>query len=830
MKDHLTFNTQHSTQPSAMFRNYLTVAFRHFRRNKTFSFINVLGLAIGISASVVIFLIAGYELGFENFVKDKDRIYRVVLDAKFNGNEGHSASVPAPLNSAVPAEMTGIEMVVPMMQFQGDASAKVTITGPSGKEQVYKKQDHVIFTNNEYFTLLGHEWLAGSRQAALNDPFKVVLAQSRAALYFPGLKADDIIGRQISYNNITVTVSGIVKDLEQQTAFTSQEFISYPTIAKTNLQNQFMMNTWTDWMAYSQLYVKLSKGNSPEKTETELNTLFRKYHKDADKDGANYIRLHLQPLEDIHFNGQYAGFGLRIANKKTLYGLFAIAAFLLLLGCINFINLTTAQASARAKEIGIRKTMGGSKKNLVSQFLSETFIISLFATLLSITLVPLLLRVFADFIPAGLSFDLRRQPEMILFLAGITVLVTFLSGFYPALVLSGYRPALVLKNQVFTGNASSRSAWVRKTLTVGQFVIAQFFIIATVMVSRQINYSLQADLGFNKESVIYFDTPRDSVEAHGKQLLYSIKSLPGVEAASTGFLAPADAGVAFTNLSYHNGKEELKPTTQIRWGDTAFLQVYGITLLAGRNVLPSDTIREFLVNEKFAQELGFQQAEDILNKPLLWNGKLVPVVGVMKDFHDQSMKSAISPLVFAGSKGATFHIKLTPQSTQWKTTLAGIGDAFKKLYPGEEFNYRFIDDTVAGFYKTEQHTASLLRWATGLSVIISCLGLFGLVIYTTNTRKKEIGIRKILGATVANIFGIISRDFMQLVLAAFLIAVPVAWWATHEWLQGFAYRTDMSWWIFAGCGLFMLMLALITLSLQTIKAAMENPVKNLRTE
>ena len=353
------------------------------------------------------------------------------------------------------------------------------------------------------------------------------------------------------------------------------------------------------------------------------------------------------------------------------------------------------------------------------------------------------------------------------------------------------------------------------------------------MVSKQINYSLNADMGFNKEAIINFDMPRDTVAAHGKQLLNEIKSFPGVAIASTGFFAPADEGVAFTNISYNNGKEEFKPNTQIRWGDPDFIKVYQIKLVAGRNVLPSDTIKEFMINESYARAIGFQHPADALNKFLQWNGKSMPIVGVMKDFHDQSMHALISPIVFGGSNGSTFHIKLRPNNadgTLWKTTIAQIQKAYKQMYPDEDFNYKFLDDTIAKFYESEQHTASLLKWATGLAIFISCLGLLGLVIYTTNTRTKEIGIRKILGASVTNIISILSKEFVQLVLIAFLIAAPIAWWATYKWLQDFAYRTTISWWVFAVSGIALMLIALITLSIQTIKAAIANPVKSLRTE
>ncbi|TKK68267.1 FtsX-like permease family protein [Ilyomonas limi] len=817
-----------------MFKNYFITAFRNFWRNKIFSIINVLGLSIGISAALVIFLIAYYEFSYDKFEPGRDRIYRVVLDAKFNGDEVHSAAVPAPLSGAIQNEVTGVEQTVPIMQFQGDGTAKVSVVKEgTDKPPVFKKQPDIVYTNPQYFYLVPHKWIAGSPKSSLQDPFNVVLTESRAKLYFPSLSASDIIGRQINYNDdITATVSGIVQDLNEHTSFTAVEFISFATIAKTHLQDKFMMNVWNDWMAYSNLYVKLAEGGNAQQTEAQLKMLLNKYNKDANKDAANTMSFRLQPLNDVHFNSLYNGFGQRIAHKPTLYGLFAIAAFLLLLACINFINLTTANASQRAKEIGIRKTMGSSRKQLVFQFLGETFFITVIASVISVVITPLLLQFFADFIPPGLRFDLQEQPYVVVFLCMLTVFVSFISGLYPALILSGYKPVIVLKNQAFTNGSETRHAWIRKALTVSQFVVAQFFIIGTMMVSKQINYSLNTDLGFNKEGIITFVTPRDTAAVHGQQLINAINAIPEVEVASRGFLSPAEEGAAFSNVSY-TPKPEIKAQVQIRWGDPNYFKVYGIKLLAGRNVEPSDTIKELIINNTYAKLLGFQEPEDAIGKQLDISGKSKPIVGVMHDFHDQSMHTPITPLIFEGRTGGFFHIRLkpnTPGGIMWQTAIAKIQKAFKQIYPDEDFDYKFYDDTIASFYASEQRTASLLKWATGLTIFISCLGLLGLVMYTINTRRKEIGIRKVLGASVANIVSVLSADFMQLVFLAFVIAAPLAWWAIYEWLQDYAYRTTMSWWVFIVSGSAMLLIALITLSIQTIKAATANPVKSLRTE
>ena len=821
-----------------MFKTYFKTALRVFTRNKTFAAINVLGLSIGISAALVIFLIAQYEFGYDKIETDNNRIYRVVMDLKFNGNDGHSAAVPAPLSAAIQKEVTGVEATVPVMQFQGDGTAKASIKRDGSSQLVaFKKQPGIVFTNWQYFSLLPYHWIAGTPGSSLKNPFNVVLTESRAKQYFPSTNINDIIGRQINYNDdFTATVSGIVSDLDARTSFNGIEFISFATIAETHMQGDFMMNTWNDWMTYSQVYIKLSKGINPGNSEALLASLLNKYNKDANKDAANAMHFHLQPLNDIHFNSLYAGFDQRLAYKPTLYGLFAVAAFLLLLACINFINLTTANAAQRAKEIGIRKTMGSSRKQLVFQFLGETFSLTAVACIVSFCLIPLLLKLFADFIPPGLQFQPLHQPYIFLFLLLLALLVSFLSGLYPALILSGYKPVNVLKNQSFIGSKETRHAWIRKTLTVSQFVIAQFFVIATVMVSKQINYSLNADMGFRKDAVISFDVPRsDTIPNHRVQLLNEIKNIPGVKMASRGFLTPADEGAAFTDIKYAGGANDNKESVQLRWGDTNYLKLFNIKILAGRNVMESDTVKEFLINETYAKSLGFKHPEDALNKQLDYNDKKMPVVGVIHDFNEQSFHAAVGPLVFTSfnNRSYFFHILLQPQNTEgtsWQSTISKVQKAYHQMYPDEDFSFKFLDETIAGFYQAEQHTASLLSWATCLCVLISCLGLLGLVIYTINTRRKEIGIRKILGATVANIISVLSKDFVQLVLIAFAIAAPVAWWASYKWLEDFAYKTSMSWWVFFSSGLVMLLLALITLSIQTIKAAIANPIKSLRTE
>ncbi|HVM89847.1 MAG TPA: ABC transporter permease [Puia sp.] len=821
-----------------MLRNYFIIALRNFMRNKVFSLINVLGLSIGISASLVIFLIVHYELSYDKFEPQRNLIYRIVMDFRFNKDQGHGHAVPAPLGKAISEEITGVDQTVPLFQFQGDATAKVAVVNNNpGKPIVYKKQANTIFTNNDYFKMISYDWLAGSPQIALQKPFQVILTESRAKQYFPSLPISSILGKEIIYNDSVKTyVTGIVKDIPYNTYFDFKEFISLPTVLQLGLKDDFMMDKWTDWMGYSQLFVKLSPNSSPARIEPQLKKLLAKYNPDALKDSTRLMSFKLQALSNVHFNSDYGGgVGHRIAHLPTLYGLLAISGFLLLLGCINFINLTTAQASQRAKEIGIRKTMGSSKKQLVIQFLGETLLMTTVATVLSVIITPILLKIFAYYVPEGLHYDLFHQPFILLFLIVLIFAVSFFAGLYPSLILSGFKPAMVLKKQAFANSSQTRNAWLRKTLTVSQFVIAQFFVIATFIAVKQIHYSINKDMGFKKDAIIFFHVPFDTTMSRRYALLNELKYIPEIQIASIGFLPPAIEGAAFSDIKYIDGKKEIQANVQVRWGDSNYLKLYQIKLVAGRYVQQSDTLKEIMINEAYAKQLGFQNPEDVAGKQLNMNHKNVPIVGVLHDFNEGSLHAPIGPLAFYSFnlRSFNFHIALKPQNadgTLWQDAIKKIENSYKKIYPDNDFNYSFFDESIAKFYESEQRISALLKWAAALAIFISCLGLLGLVMYTTNVRTKEIGIRKILGASVSQIVSMLSKDFLSLVVIAFLIAAPIAWWAGSTWLDNFAYRTNMNWWVFALSGAGMIIIALLTLSIRTIQAAIANPVDALVNE
>ena len=817
-----------------MFKNYFKTAWRNLERNKTFSAINILGLAIGINASLVIYLLVNYNFTFDKFEKDGDCIYRFVSNFNFSGETYRNSGVTNPLAGAMKKELTGFDAIVPFRTW--DEDVKVSIPKESGQNLVIlKHQNNSVFADSNYFRLLNYHWLAGSPKISLNKPYQTVLTQSGAELYFPGLKAYQVIGKAIYFNDtVKTTVTGVVNDLTKNTSFTFKTFISYATLEHTSLKPE-NWDSWDGTNGAQQLFVKLSTGTSAKHIEKQIAGLYNKYKKREPDDHS--ITWHtLQPLSDLHFNADYNAYAIPAVGKASLYCLLAVAAFLLILGCINFINLTTAHASQRAKEIGIRKTIGSSRKQLIFQFFCETFLLTFIATLLSVCLTPVILKAFSGFIPESLHFNLASQPTILIFLSLLIIVVTLLSGFYPALILSGYKPVLVLKNQAYNNTNKTRNAWLRKSLTISQFVIAQFFIMATILVSKQISYSLNKDMGFKKDAIIYFNTNfYDTVRSHKYILTNKLRAIPEIAMVSLSNNPPSSNSTWSGTMKYEDGKKEIEADVQQKYGDTNYIKLYHLKLLAGNNLIHTDTVKEFLINETFARVLGFQQPQQAVGKYITWSNKQIPIAGVIADFNQKSLHEVIKPMAIGNwdNTERTINIGLQPQNTAgttWKTAISKIEKVFKEVYPDDDFEYKFFDEEIARYYDTEKNISRLLIWATGLAIFISCLGLLGLVIYTTTQRTKEIGVRKVLGASVAQIVTLISKEFLLLIAVAFIIAAPLAWIGMSRWLQNFADHTEISWWIFGLGGVIMIILALCTLGFQTIKAAIANPVKSLRTD
>lgn len=805
-----------------MLRNYFKTAWRSLVKNKVTAIINVSGLSIGISAALIIFMMIHYNFSFERFVPESERVYRIVTEGEGWSNSG----VAVPLHTEL-HNISGIADVTLILNYSDNV--KIGISGENNiVPKLFKDQTDVAFTNNAYFKIFPHKWIAGNTQNALDNPYSIVITNSRAKQYFPNVRPENIIGKTIILNDtITTTVTGIVNDLEVNSDFERKVFVALPTVAQGNLKDYFGWEYWTNTNSNFQTVVKLLPGIQSRQINNQVTKIFEKH----DPGNTKTVRR-LQPLSDVHTNPTFGG----PANPETMRNLVILGISLLLLGAINFINLSTAHATERSKEIGIRKTLGGKKKQIVIQFLSETFLLTMFAALFSVVLIPLLLKGFEGFIPEGLHFNyFLYQPFIWLFLVVLVIVVSVLAGLYPAFVLSKFKPVSVLKSNSPEGSNLSRGVLLRKILIVSQFVIAQVFIIGVFVVNKQIRFSLQKDMGFRKNAIINFYTPFDWYNPNNKKYLLkdALSKIPEIQKLSFGNQSPAFSGFMTNTIAYKENNKDLNIAVNARNGDTSFLNVYDIKLLAGRNILLADTANELLINETLSKQLGFKTASEALGHFIIfYNGSPKPIVGVMADFNLQSVRTAINPLIyFPDTKNAyVMHVALQTDPATWQAAIHKMEKAWKQIYPDEEFKYTFLDKTIENFYKEDLQLSKLLTWSAGVAVFISSLGLLGLVIFITNKKIKEIGIRKILGASVQQILFLVASDFFKLLILAFVIATPIAWWQMHGWLQGFAYRTGLSWWIFLISGVIMIVISLVILGIRAGSAAMANPVRSLRTE
>ena len=815
-----------------MIKNYFKIAWRNLWKNKTFSLINIISLSIGLSASFVIGMMVYYDFTFDTFHKDGDRIYRIVSDFESPDGLSYNMGVPIPLRLTAKTELPGIDKAGYFYTWGANSVKSASM------DAAFKRPNFMVFAEPEYFDIFTYEWLAGSKEGIFKNPNEVVLSQKRAQRYFPNQRPSEIVGKELIYNDsIRTIVKGVVANFDKRTDIVFEEFISLPTAIQTGQKDAIVDGQWGWTNSASQVFVKLTPSANIQNIEQELEQISLKNRDEYAQKFNQKQYFKLQPLSDIHFNDNYGiyDYSQDQANKDTLVGLAIVALFLLLLGCVNFINLNTAQAAKRAKEIGIRKTLGGSKKQLITQFLGETFILTLIATLVSIALASWLLQVFEDFIPAQLNISLLLNPVIITTITLLLVVVTLLSGFYPSLVLSRFKPAKVLKGQEV--NAGEKNT-LRKFLTVFQFSIAQVFIIATLLVSKQIYFLMSQDMGFKTDAIAYIQTPWSDAGVTKKEVLASaIKTIPGLKDVSLGGSPPASFSMHSGGMQLLEDDKDIRMDVELVYGDQRYLELYNIELLAGRKPL-NDTINEYVINQTGLQKFGFQNPEDIIGKSLKVDDENMEIVGVMRDFNQRSLRSTVAPMVFSGDLQRSWrsmynnvHIALPAENTEsWQKILISVEEKYKNVYPEAQFSVRFMDETVARFYAREQRISTLLSWATGLSVLISCLGLLGLVIHTTERRTKEIGIRKLLGASLLQLNTLLCKDFLILVGLAFLIALPLAYWGVNSWLQDFAYKTGMSWWIFVLSGVAMVCISLIIMSIRTIATAMKNPVESLKTE
>ncbi len=792
---------------------------RYLWKNRLFTLLNVFGLAVGISACWLIFVIVDYESRFNKKIPDGDRVFQIT---------SYVAGVPRPIVEFVEQDIPGVELVVPI-------HVRSMLSGKGGVQNVPfidepKKQ---IATTSGYFDLVPYRWLSGNKSTALDAPNKVVLTQRRANQYFPGMSPQDIHGRTIVYNDsIPYIVSGIVAELPFESSFEWQEFFQVEFS-----KDYWLADSWNVIDVREQLYVKLAHGASAERVTGQLNAINNARNK---ADFAKYessFSYRLLPLSEVHYAANLGGIRHRTVDREVLYGLMGIAAFLILLAVINYINLSTAQLPQRALEIGIRKTLGSNPRQLIARFMAETLAITFVAVLFSIALSEVFSYLLADFIPPDLDMYDHTGIKM-LFLTALIFATTLIAGVYPAWLITRVRTVNVLKRK--TGNViGGVQVSFRKALVAFQFVIAMVFISCSIIIGQQLRFALTKDLGFDHDVVLSVNIPERIHQKHGNEnnslnLKRSLEQYPEIASVSLGDL-PMDEMLGHTHFFHQNDTGMVEVLAGGKYIDEDYLHVFGLEVVAGRNIDLSKGTPEYILNEAAVDAFGFSSPNDAVGKMLVSGSSAepLPIAGVVRDFHQQDFKNEISPLVlmFGYYSQRDIHIKLERAvSNGWRHAIAKIETEWNRFYPEATFDFRFYDDVIAELYRKERQTSTLIGTATGITIFISCLGLFGLATLTASQRTKEIGIRKVLGASVSGIVALLSKDFVKLVLIAIAIASPIAWWAMNKWLEDFAYRIEIHWWMFAVAGLVAVAIALLTVSWQAVRAALANPVDSLRDE
>lgn len=816
-----------------MVKKYLITTLRHLQKKRLFTTLNIFGLAIGISVCWVIYRIVSYEYSYDQNLANKEKIYRVISGYIFDEKEDYNGGASKPLYQGIREQMGGLEHVVPVFE---SSFRNVEVKNPSGGIMHFEEQRNIAAIDSAYFKMLHYDWLAGTETSFFENPNSVVLTENRAKQYFPGKTPDEILERTIIYygyrDTITRTVAGVVANLPQPTEFISQEFVPL-------IHTAYELYVWTNTNGSDRLYLQLDESSEPAVIAKQVDDIIQqktKEWRDQSENSFEFKRwIELLPLSESHFSTHVREGDIRKASKPVLYGLMGIALFLLLLACVNYINMSIAGIPQRAKEIGVRKTLGGNKAQLISQFLLETLVTTFLAGISSIVLIKLLFWLLHDIIPEGIS-PFTNILEFSLFIVALSVLIALLAGLYPAWLITRVNAINVFRNTSLR-TKNSKGFNLQKTLIVFQFVIALVFITSALIIGRQLHYSITSDMGFNKEAVVLVQVPYKYVfddNYDGKQfsLLQELETLPGIQNISMG-VAPLSEGYSSSQYEYsEEGQPPIKRQVFKKWVDTTYIHLYGLKVLAGRNLHESDTPKEYVINETAVKAFGFDSPQDALGKYIGQTGEKLPIVGVVNDFHMQDFYSSIDPMAFQMEKENlhNFNIKLDANTTQWQHTLAQIEEKWYQFYPAESFSYSFYDESIEQLYQQEMQLATLVNLSTIISIFISCLGLFGLAVLTAFQRTKEIGIRKVMGASVEGIVRLLSKEYVLLVTLALIIASPIAWFFMDKWLEKFAYRIQIEWWMFLIAGVAALAIALLTVSSQAIKAAIANPVKSLRSE
>ena len=794
-----------------MIKNYLKIAWRNVWKTKGFSTINILGLAVGMAACFLIALYVRFELSYDNYHTKADRIYRLVCDTKTPTETLNEDITSAPMALNISKDFAEVENFVRL------SPASLLIR----QENVKFQEASLFFADSTLLELFDFTLLEGNKHKALTEPFSVVLSSSAAKKYFG---KENPIGKSLllTSDGFNTKVTGVIKDIPENSQFKADVFVSMSTLAKMNNSN--FDEQWGNFGFTS--YLLLKPNVNAAVLESKIPAyLEAKVGKEMAQSKMSY-KLFLEPLRDVYLRSKRGGFESGSINNVYIFSI--VALFILLIACINFVNLSTARAVERAKEVGIRKVVGAFRLQIMRQFISESVLICLLAFIISLLLCLVLIPYFNYLAGKEVSEGLFHRPVYILILFLLAILIGVLAGVYPALVLSSFKPTTVLKGK-FSSNA--KGLFLRKSLVIVQFVVSISLIVGTLIVSNQLSYMRNQNLGFNKDQTLVLQTNGD---ARGRILKDAIKSIPGVLSSTVSRSVPGGGNpVAYSEIENKTGDMQIA-NLSVYFIDYDYIPQYKIELLAGRAFSKdygTDTAQAMILNESAIKLFGFTSPHEAIGKRYSQWGSEGKIIGVIKDFHFRSLQEKIEPLSMRygqGSGGGLVSAKIDSKYTN--AVVQAIGKKWQEIIPDRPLEYFFVDEYFDRQYKSENRFGTLFLNFSTLAIFISCLGLLGLVSYNTAQRYREIGIRKVLGANISTIVKLLSIDFLKLVCIAILIASPLMWFLMSKWLEDFAYHIDISWWTFILAGCIAICIALIVISSQTIKAALTNPVKSLRSE
>lgn len=794
-----------------MFRINLKIALRNIWKNKSYTLINILGLSIGMASCILIFIFIRFQLSFDEGYQNENRIYRVVTDWKYNAFDDYSSGVPLPFTSAARNEIAGIEKIGAIAK----GGNVIRIHDQEGKE-VLKTREDIYYAEPEFFEVLQIDWLYGTPAEALKEPGSVALSQANAIKYFGS--THNAIGKSVIIGTKTaLKVTGIFKDMPQNTSFPLKVVISYSSFPERN-------NTCWDCVSASySSYVLLKEGlKSSDLTATLAK--FNKTHYGDKKITGNQVNK-LQPLKEIHFSELYNNFSNSTIDKHQIYGLSIIGLFLICTACINFINLSTAQAVSRSKEVGIRKVMGGKRKQLIVQFFTETLalvvIALLFACLLSELTIPSMQNLFRN----QMNFSLFGDPIIFVFMGLLVVFVSLFAGFYPAMIMSGFNPAQAIKNKIAL---NSNGLNLRKILVVVQFAITIILIIGTLVIVRQMKYLQQKPLGFSSSAVAMIEMPADSISKSKHDIFRSqILQIPGIKLLSYCQAPPLSQDVNSTSFVF-NGVQNNDFEVRVSKTDDNYFKLFDLKIIAGKVFSKSDTTNGYVVNETFLKKVGIANPQDAIGKMIKASDVDIPIVGVVKDYNDKSLKEHISGLAISSDKNQYWFAAIKLESEQMVPAMKHIESLWNNTFPKSVYSANFVDEWINNYYEREAIMGTLFKVFAGVIIFISFIGLFGLISFVAIQRTKEIAIRKVLGASTFDLVKMLNGSFLAMVFLANLVAWPLAYLFVSKWLSGFAYRITLSIWPFAFAMCISMLITLVTVSIRSYRAANANTVDALK--